>query len=229
MTMPALSQITLCNRALARIKAGQIASMSEQSLSAEKCRLFYPETMGDMLEGDHDWSFSTVRVRLAKLATNDRSSEWQFAYQLPSNMAGGGAIRVIPDLEAAGLAIPVPLPGEPYSEAWALNSMYIQTPYDIEGSTLYSNVDSATLEYGISDIAGVNVPNKVITAFALDLASRLAVPIKNDQTREIALQAAARVAWEQAVADDRNRQPQQTGQYVSETILAREGYLSETS
>lgn len=225
--MPVLSRNQLCNRALGRIKAGQIADYDEQSLSAEKCRLYYPEVLGDMLEGNHDWSFATQRVRPAQLLVNDRPGEWQYAYQLPSNMAGGSAIRVIPDLEAAGLAIPVPLPGEPYSEAWSVSGNFIETPYVIEGSALYSNVADATLVYGVNDIAGISVPNKVITAFALDLASRLAVPIKNDKERESTLQAAARAAWEDAIADDRNRQPQHTGQYVSETMLARQGYLSE--
>lgn len=225
--MPAFSQNVICNRALSRIKAGKIADINEQSLSAEMCRQFYPETIGDMLEGDHDWSFANQRVALALLATNDRVMEWVYAYALPNNMASGGAIRVLPDLSSAGVGLPQPLPGEPYAETWVSSGVAYETPYIIEGRTLYSNVVNATLEYVISDIAGLNIPNKVITAFTVDLASRLAVPVKGDKQRETALAQAAALAWERAVADDRNRQPQQTGEYVSETMLARRGYLSE--
>lgn len=225
--MPALSRIEICNRALSRIKAATITSVDENTLSARECRRFYPEVLGDMLEGDHDWSFANRRVRLALLATNDREQEWLYAYQLPANMAGGGSIRVLPDLQAAGVGLPVPIPGEPYAEAWAVSGSYIETPFIVEGSTLYSNVTDATLEYAINDIDGVNVPNKVTTAFTVDLASRLAVPVKGDKERESTLQMAASLAWDRAVADDRNRQPTNTGGYVSEVMLARRGYLTE--
>jgi hypothetical protein len=225
--MPAFDRTVICNRALSRIKAGRIASFDEHSLSAEHCRQFYPETVGDMLEGDHDWSFANQRVTLALLGSNDRPLEWVYAYQLPSNMASGGAIRVIPDLSSAGVGMPQPLPGEPYAETWVTNGVDFATPYIIEGSTLYSNVQNATLEYVINDLAGLNIPNKVITAFTIDLASRLAVPVKGDKQREASLAQVAALAWERAVADDRNRQPQQTGEYVSEMMLARRGYLSE--
>lgn len=225
--MPAFDRTTICNRGLSRIKAGRIVSFEEQSFSAEMCRQFYPETLGDMLEGDHDWSFANQRVTMALLATNDRPFEWLYAYALPANMASGGAIRVLPDLSSAGVGLPQPLPGEPFAETWIPNGVGFETPYIIEGSTLYSNVVNATLEYVIGDIAGLSIPNKAITAFTTDLASRLAVPIKGDKQREAALAQAAALAWERAVADDRNRQPQQTGEYVSETMLARRGYLSE--
>lgn len=225
--MPAFDRTTLCNRALSRIKAGKIVSFDEQSLSAEKCREFYPETLGDMLEGDHDWSFANQRVTLALKGTNDRAMEWVYAYALPNNMASGGAIRVLPDLSSAGVGLPQPLPGEPYAETWISAGVGYETPYIIEGSTIYSNVVNATLEYVINDIAGISIPNKVMTAFSIDLAARLAVPIKGDKQREATLAQAAALAWERAVADDRNRQPQQTGEYVSEAMLARRGYLSE--
>lgn len=225
--MAAFSQVTICNRALTRIKAGRIVSIDEQSLSAEMCRQFYPECLGSMLEGDHDWSFANQRATLALKVTNDRPLEWVYAYALPATMASGGAIRVIPDLSSAGVGMPQPLPGEPYAETWITNGVEFATPYIIEGSTLYSNVQNATLEYVIKDIAGLNIPYKVIEAFTIDLASRLAVPIKGDKEREKTLAMAAALAWERAVADDRNRQPQQTGEYVSEMMLARRGYLSE--
>lgn len=227
--MPAVSQIEICNLALDRIRASPIASISENSMEATKCRRFYPRAMADMLDGpfDHDWSFANVRVALAELAVNDRPQEWMYAYALPTNM--GSPIRVVPDFEGLGLGYPIPVAGEPYAEAWSTMSGYPwETPYIIEGSTLYSSVQNARLEYAINDIAGLNVSQKVITALELDLAARLAFPVKADKEREKTLAQAAATAWERAIADDRNRHPQSSGQYTSEAMVARRGYLSES-
>lgn len=225
--MPALSILEFCNRALARIRAGSIQSLTENSPAARECSRFYPEVISEMLEGPHDWSFANRRERLARLATNDREHEWTYAYALPANLAS--PIRVIPDLGAAGLGLPVPLPGDPYAESWAVQGLYIETPYRIEGSTLYSNIENATLEFTVNDISGLNVSQLVILAVTLELATRLAVPVKGDSEREKTLAQAAEIAWQRAIADDRNRHPEHSGQYVSEAMMARRGYLTEAS
>lgn len=225
--MPALSTIEFCNKALARIRAQPITSLTENSLAARECSRFYAEVISEMLEGAHDWSFANRRVLLARLATNDREHEWTYAYELPANV--GNPIRVIPDLGAAGLGLPVPLPGDPYAESWAIHGLYIETPYIIEGSTLYTNVETATLEFTINDIAGLNVSQLVVLALTLELACRLAVPVKGDSEREKDLSQAAEVAWQRAIADDRNRHPEHSGKYVSEAMMARRGYLTGAS
>jgi hypothetical protein len=223
--MPVPSQLSIDNLALAYLPAARISSVNEDSLEARECRRFYPEVMADMLEGPHDWSFANQRGLLAALATNDRDQEWLYAYALPSNL--GSPIRVIPDLAGAGFAVPIPLPGEPYAETWAVGGLYIETPYIIEGSTLYSNVQNATLEFTINDVAGVNISQLALRALSLDLASRIVVPIKKDSDRETRLIQAAEAAWQRAIADDRNRQPETQGSYISEQLAARRGYLSE--
>jgi hypothetical protein len=219
------SRLEICNLALGHLPAAPIASIDENSLEARECRRYYPRVVADMLEGSHDWSFANQRVQLAALATNDRPSEWLHAYALPSNI--GNPVRVLPDFEGLGLGLPVPLPGEPYAEAWAVTGGYFETPYIIEGTTLYSNVADATLEYAVNDIAGLNVSQLVATAMALDLAARLAVPVKKNSERESKLMAAAEMAWQRAIADDRNRHPEHSGQYVAEAMTVRRGYLTD--
>lgn len=222
--MPSLSQLDICNLALAHLPAAPITSMAEDSLEARECRRFYPHVISDMLEGPHDWSFANRRAALALLATNDRDKEWLYAYALPANL--GSPIRVIPDLTAAGFAVPVPYPGEPYAETWAVSGSYIETPYSIDGSTLYSNTQTATLEFTVNDVAGINISQLASRAISLDLASRLVVPIKKDSDREARLLQAAETAWQRAIADDRNRQPETQDQYISESMAARRGYLT---
>lgn len=223
--MPVFSQLEVSNLALAHLPAAPITSVDENSLEARECRRFYPHVIADTLAAPHEWSFGTVRATLAELAANDRENEWLHAYSLPSNM--GSPIRVLPDLSAAGIGLPVPLPGEPFAEAWSVSGAYFETPYVIDGSTLYSNVEAAIIEYVVNDLAGLNVAQLVITAAALDLASRIAVPVKKNSERESKLITAADTAWQRAMADDQNRQPRSTGQYISEPMAARRGYLTE--
>ena len=219
--MAALAKIDLWNRAIGRLPATPIASVDENSLEARECRRYYPAVLSDMFEGPHDWSFANTRVPLAQLLTNDRSAEWLFAYQLPSNV--GNPIRVLPDLNALGLSLPMPLPGDPYSEIWATMVTNLEAPYVIEGQTLYTNAEGATLEYTVGDIDGVPVPQLAITALEIDLAARICVPVKKDSAREKDLVSLAEIAWQRAIADDNNRNPQSYGDYVSESMIARHG------
>lgn len=223
--MPVLSRVDIANLALGYLPAEPISSIDENSVGALYCRRYYPQVIADMLEGPNDWSFAIQRALLAPLLTNDRPSEWGYAYALPLNMAS--ALRVLPDFSGLGLAIPIPLPSQPYAETWTAAGLYAETPYIIDGTTLYSNAATATIEYTIDDIAGIRVPQLVATAVGLDLASRICVVVKKDDARETKLIALANAAWERAIADDRNRQPDIQGQYISEAIAARRGYLTE--
>jgi hypothetical protein len=216
--MPAFSRIDLENRSLARIRAKQIVTVEENSLEARECRRFYPQIMAEMLEGPNAFSFAVQRASLALMATNDRDQEWLYAYALPANIAS--PIRVLPNLSAMGLALPVPVIGDPYFETWAASGAYLETPYIIDGSTLYSNETDATLEYVLNDISG-----RVALYVELELAARLAVPVKGDSAREKELLGMSEVALQRAIADDRNRQPENSDNFVSEAMLVRGGSL----
>lgn len=219
--MDTVSKLDIWNRALGRIKAGQVTDPAENSLEARECRRFYPAIISSMLEGPNDWSFSIQRVALAQ-KTNDRTSEWAFAYALPSNL--GQTIRVLPDMESLGLSIPVPLPGQPYAEVWASTNLPgLEAPFIIEGTTLYTNVgEVAFLDFIINDVDGVNVGALVSRAIEMELAVALAVPVKGDRQREQQLIPLAEAAWQRAIAEDRNRQPEET-RYISESMIARHG------
>lgn len=221
--MPAYSRTELINLALAKIRGDAIGAYEENSLAAREARRFYPLVMSLMLVGSSEFSFANQRIALNALATNDRSYEWLYAYSLPSNMAS--PLRIVPNYGSIGIGIPVPLQGDPYAETWGYGSYDIGMPYIIEGATLYTNVPTATLEYVLNDVAGLVIPEMVADAIAAELGARLAVPVKGNSGREKELKAEAEVAWQRATADDRNRHPELSGQYVSETILARSGYI----
>lgn len=218
----AQSRIDLWNKAIARLPAKAVQSVDDNSLEARECARFYPQVISNMLEGPEDWSFSTRRVGLASV-TNDRGFEWVYAYAVPADMAM--PIRVIPDLSAAGLGFPVPLPGEPYSEVWALTGRWFETPYIIENGVLYANVTGALLEYRVNAVNEAVLSSLVGKAIWLQLAAEIALPVKKDAKLRQTILAEAEMAWDRARADDQNRQPQISGDYISETMLARQSGL----
>jgi hypothetical protein len=215
--MAALSREQLCNLGLVKIRAKPLASFEENSLEGRECRRFYPILLDIMLSG-MEFSFATQRLALT-LITNDRSGEWLYAYNLPPNM--GSALRLLPDFAGLGLGVPVALPGEPYAEAWSTNTDLYAAPYIIEGQTLYSNIEDATLEYSIGDVAGLQLTPLVQVAIGTQLAAWLAMPVKGNGAMEAKYSGDAEVAWQRALADDRQRQPQQDGQFISEREAAR--------
>ena len=218
--MQSTSKLDIWNLAMSKIRAKSISSPDEVSLEARECRRVWPQIVGAMLEGAHSFSFFNQRVALALLLTNDRSTEWRFAYAVPANM--GKAIRIIPNLSALGLTLPpVPLAGDPYRETWGYIGNYPEIPYIIEGTTLYTDVETAYLEYGIDDIDGVAIGKMAANALALELAAATAVPVKGDSAREKELMQYTEAAWERAIAEDRNRQPETYGDYCSEAMDVR--------
>jgi hypothetical protein len=216
--MATTSRLGIWNMAADRVSAGQMQSMDENSLEARACRRWYPHVVASMLEGPHDWSFATVRVRLAE-KTNDRDPEWHRAYQLPSDCGSPG--KVLPDLGTLGLGIPVPLTGDPYAEVWSGLGHDYAVPYLIEGDTLYTQAENATLSYTLSNIEEGRIGPKLAEALALELATHLAVAVKKDRALRAEVLAEAEVAMARAIADDMNRQPQRDSHYVSEALLAR--------
>lgn len=215
--MPA--KLALWNLAVSELPADQIAELGENSLPARECRRHYPQVIAEMLAYGR-WSFQNRRVTLAAV-TNTRDSEWLYAYAVPADMAQ--PIRVLPDFDSLGLSLPVPLPGEPYAEVWALFASSYALPYIIENGIIYTNAESASLEYGISDITEVDLRPDVVRAITVDLAARLAMPVKKDKDLRKELLSEAELWWQRAMANDANRQPSfyPDPGYLPEALAAR--------
>lgn len=199
--------------ALAELPANPIASMNEESLEARECTRVYDQCVEELLE-INEWGFAGRRVKLA-LAENDRPHEWAYAYAMPNDC--GTPRRVVPDFD--GLGLPVAIGGEPYGERWMASKKL--TDYIIEDATLYTNVEDATLEYGARTIAEAQMSALFVRALALEIASRIVMPIKKSREIKGDLIKQAELAKERAMADDKNRQPQITPSYMPEALLAR--------
>jgi|CXWL01.1.fsa_nt_gi hypothetical protein len=79
------SKVAICNMALGALGVGdQIANVdTERSAEARACRLFYAETLNEVLR-DFPWPHAkkTVVLALVESAPND---EWAYSYRYPSD------------------------------------------------------------------------------------------------------------------------------------------------
>lgn len=206
--------IDLCNRALAAVAKGQIASLEEQSLEARECRRFAQPLLNEMA----DWSdlipLGRKRVALALMA-NDRSAEWLYRYAAPSDMAQPIAIRSI---EEPAQSLPA---GGPYN--FPLQDA-IPLAFTHEEGAIYTNVPGATLIYTRNQIEATELSPLLQKAFADELAARIAMPLTKDVKVAQALASAATYSRVAALTDEENKTDRRQVRYTSEAEFARMGY-----
>jgi len=172
--------LSTCNLALGELRTAPIVDIAEDTLEARECARYYPQCLRILLER-YDWAFANRRASLAELADNDRAAEWARAYILPADCAT--SLRLV--------------------TADGGTSDFI-----VENRTLYTQLGNAVLEYVASDITEGEMSGSFIDALTYALAARLAVPIRDSREIKGQLLQQAEIAFQRAVAEDRNRQPQ---------------------
>lgn len=200
------STTDICNEALGEVPSSLITSMDDSSLGARHCQRLYPKVIEDLCE-IHDWDFMIVRAALAQI-TNDRP-EWQFAYALPIDM--GSPRKLIPNY------------GDIRHRQSPARYDQIQDAiaFRIANNRLYTNLEAATLEYTTNDIDPARFTSLFSRAAAMELASRLVMPILGDRQRQGDLIKEAELAKGRAIADDINRNRSTDLDFVSEAAMAR--------
>lgn len=212
------SQLGICNEALSEIAADPINSIDERSTSAFYCKTHYAAVMEEALTWT-DWDFAIRRGTLAKQA-NNRLGEWLYRYAKPADMAE--AIRVLPQVDQQQLNIPVYGP-YPFPQWDALGKL----PFTIADGSIYTNVADAMLEYQISAVEPAAIDRLTSRAIALELAARLAMPIKKSRELKGDLIKQAELARQRAIAESENRSPRIQTAYVSEVEYARMGVMND--
>lgn len=176
-----MTPVNISNLALDAVPAGNIVSMTEQSLQARTCTKHYAQVLGELLEMG-PWRFGIKREVLAELPANDRESQWLYAYVMPADMA-----FPIQLLDLAGSCSVV---------------------YEFSGIYLYSNTPNAIAEYvTTADLAG-HESALFRAALIARLAARICLPITKDLKRTDFLAKAAKNAEEMAQAANHNQQNQ---------------------
>jgi hypothetical protein len=208
------SLISCYNEALALIASGDIADIDEVSIEARECNRFGPALLDEIGEWA-DWPFKTARAVLA-VVDNNRPAEWLYCYAVPADMAEPLALRHTEDA-ATNLPEFGPYPF-PYQDA-------VTIPFKVEGDRIYANVETALLVYVRSSFNVGDLGPLTRRAYIDELAARIALPIKKDARLAQAMAQRAMYSKGEAIANERNRRPQQAQRYVSEAEFARAGFV----
>ncbi len=202
----------ICNMALAEIAAGPITDVTDNSIEAREVSRFAAPLLSEVSLWS-DWSWAVARAVLTA-TTNDRPAEWTQAYSVPADCARPLAVRAMED---SAWWLPLGGPGPfPLQDAVPLAFLH-------EGGLIYSNVCDATLVYVAALTDPTLLPPLVQRAFALELAARVAIPIRKDTGLARELGEAAELARARAIAEDYNQRVRRPASYTSEAAFARAG------
>lgn len=201
--------------ALGELPSSRVQTVDEVSLEAEEASASYDNALQLLLE-DHDYDFAILRQALAAVV-NDRPGEWRHAYALPGDMARLSHILPFGLGEVSGYA--------GYSWYGRMRGGERGVPHRVSGDRLYCNVDGAILEYVSRTPSEDRFSAMFARALALELASRIVMPIKKDSKRQGELLRLAETARERAKANDMNRDAETPRDFIPEAQLAREGWV----
>jgi len=200
-------QISICNMALAEVVAAPIESLGEKSLEARETGRYYDQALASLLES-HPWGFATRRATLAA-TINARPSEWAGSFAMPTAVAR--PIKIMSAMQITG------------TQGWWIDDTITGADYQIEDGILYCHLSDPVLAFTTTAITAAAFPAKFVDALALELASRIVMPIKKSREMKSDLLKQAEVAKQRAMADDMNRQPI-NDQWIDEVALARGGW-----
>lgn len=212
----ARSLIDICNQALDELPASNISALDGSNLEAQACDRHLQDVVSEMIDA-HDFKFARRRVTLAQV-TNDRSSEWGYAYALPNENVGDIKLVINSSSESAGVVVTPLL----YWPRFAI--AYEPLDYEIANGVLYTNLASAVLEYSLDVLDPAAWPPLFAGAVVQALAARIYKPILGAEASAQGLMVqkdAARRAFDVAAADDLNQRPSKREEYVSEASIAR--------
>jgi len=171
------SKVEICNMALAHIRAGSINSLTEPSIQAQQCVLFYPQALGEVLESIR-WGFAHKTAALGVLTTDLFS--WAYSYQYPSDCIRINYLlreedEVSTTTGSSQTARRNTDPNAPRPGDFPPPEYEIQ---NVDGNRVIgANETLLRIDYNIY-IENANLfPKKMVSALAYLLASYIAVPI----------------------------------------------------
>lgn len=164
-----MDSITICNLALAKIGDQSITSLTDGSMEARFCNLFYPVVVKECLMLN-TWGFATTSAVLAQNTTAP-SFNWSYSYQLPSDFNkivafnNYGYVDMTAVFEIQGTTL---LTDETYANIYYVSS----TPDPSIFSTTFVEVVALKLASDLcKPLAGdLNLKNQLLQQFKLSIA-----------------------------------------------------------
>lgn len=217
----ARDKVSICNAALDELPADNIQSIDDvDSVGARACKRHYGNVIADLL-GMWEFEGAIRRVQLAS-TTNDRDYEWSYAYAMPASVAS--LIRVLPYRAALDPTAVTVLPGQRlFPLEWGYFPENVGVRFVANDGKIYTHEPNAVLEFCTAEPDLGRMPTLFLRAVELELAARICMPVIKSGTRQRELRAAAEVARERAIADDRNNSPDRYDTMPSEEALVRSG------
>ena len=185
----ATTSTTICHLALAEVPHASITGHDEDSQAAGECARAYGPALGELLEACR-WTFATRRAALAEAST-PRAEVWAHAYVRPQNLA------VLHRIVAGGAG----------GASDDFGRREASLPYEVDEGRIYADAARAVVEYTRDDPPESGMPPLCVRALALDIASRVVVPLTGDAARKAQLLALHEHVRARAMAADLNRQP----------------------
>lgn len=184
------SETSICNAALFHLGVDPITSLSATTKPARACNAIYEDTRDEVLRA-HEWPFATKRQALATLSEDYVG--WEYAYSMPSDC-----------LKAQKL----------YDASTGDNTSKYEPaasiPYEIALSTtgnkrvLLTDQSDAILIYTAAVTSPPLFGDDFVKALAFVLASKLAMPLKQDRNLMLTYTSMFETAIARAQAIARN-------------------------
>lgn len=173
-----MSQITIWNRALARLGDGaNVSSPTENSRQAELCRQFYDSSRRSVLQM-RDWSFASLNRPLSLAAAAPADPQWQTVYDYPADAIHVWAVFETPEPGTQHTAS-ARLSGDPIYEhnEIAPNTDFCTGVGDNGEQVIYTNIEKASARFTV-DVVDIGRWSPVFeTALTWFLASEIAGPL----------------------------------------------------
>lgn len=153
-----MSEIKICNLALAELGATAIASLTENSSNARYCNTFYSTSRNAVLR-DYAWNFASYNRGLASVEVPDGYKKWSYAFGYPVDCL---------------------LARELHDDAGS-NFPFEVGVYSGVGSeklkAIFANVSAAYLRYTVEITNTELFDHQFVVAFSKYLAKELAWPV----------------------------------------------------
>jgi hypothetical protein len=160
------SVVDICNLSLGHLgNSANVSAISppDGSVEAMHCARFYPIARKALLE-QHPWAFSTKRIALIEIVTDEKPDTWAFAYAIPNGMIR--PIRVTHPLAA----------DDEDGEDFKYETLSDGTP------VIYTNAEDAVLVYCVDTTDTTKFPGLFVLCLSRLLASFLAGPLLKGTT-----------------------------------------------